>query len=185
MAQIHRPSIVSEAGPIRTVTVAVVAAVAAVLGINAVAAPGAPPAHAAGSAAGTYPVNTVTYGCVIRFYTSGPVIHRNASHPCQLVTSIGVTSTGWLQLRGVPNLPVESVQTTPDEELVRRDVEFGPSGGSGKINIRIVKGGTQTLSPNNDYLACTTCNVWVSATYKLPEPVASAPEPGTTFQGVR
>lgn len=133
-------------------------------------------ADAAPTRAQVYLDDSITSGCVIRFYEDsaigGPEIHENASHTCDLATSISVTSTGRLRLIGVSSLPIKTIMTTPDECLVDLKVAAGPSGGSGDIEIQMTIDGTPVWATNNvlSNNGSRSCNLWVGAVHDLPVP---------------
>ncbi|MGH3466821.1 MAG: hypothetical protein ACRDQF_03695, partial [Thermocrispum sp.] len=78
-----------------------------------------------------------TLGFVIRFTSAGPRIHASSAHICSLGDEIRMLSNGRLQLLGTTGRTVVALSCQPDESLVVRGIDCGPSGGTGQITYQL------------------------------------------------
>lgn len=115
--------------------------------------------------------------CVIRFEpgivngdgtfeTGGPYIHANETHVSVGVVDVHVTSAGQLEVINDGGAPIGSIVCTPDESLVGRGIDLGPSGGAPgtRFTARQEGVGILNLTQQSDWdaIAGETCNVWLA-----------------------
>jgi len=105
----------------------------------------------------------IVTGCIIRFTSSGPVIHDNSWHHCTGADSVSVRSNGDLLLRHDRHGPIISVTVSPDESLSRRNIIAGASNGVNETVIRFQNARTgKAVRADSSRLVCTYCNIWVT-----------------------
>lgn len=115
--------------------------------------------------------------CVIRFEpgvvngdgtfeSGGPYIHANETHVSVGVVDVQVTSAGQLEVINDGGAPIGSITCTPDETLVGRGIDLGPSGGAPGTRFTARQEGVGQLNLTQqadwDAIAGETCNVWLA-----------------------
>ena len=112
---------------------------------------------------------TVTTGCVVRFYSSGPALHQNGAHACTAATGVWVRDNGVLVIDQTHTGPVVSVTAQADETLVARGVQAGVSGGVSDAHVTFYDsrlGRVLDLTDPGDYrrIAGAYSNLWFQVT---------------------
>lgn len=105
----------------------------------------------------------VVTGCAIRFTSSGPAIHANATHICTGAKSVSVEADGDLLIKSTPRGPVVSITAEEDETLARRGFIAGPSGGVGTTVVRFTSTKTGVaVRADSPLLRGTYSNLWMT-----------------------
>ncbi|WP_298328565.1 hypothetical protein [Haloactinopolyspora sp.] len=106
---------------------------------------------------------TQVTGCAIRFTSSGPEIHENASHRCTGASSVRVQADGDLEIRQTSGAPIVSVTVEEDETLSTRGIVAGPSGGTGTTIVRFfATRSKQAVRADSPALQGAQSNIWVT-----------------------
>lgn len=112
----------------------------------------------------TAPPFRLSASAVIRFPSSGPYIHNNASHACVGVSQVWIDGSGQLVIDHASVGPVALPVAQPDETMAARGITVGPSGGGTQTRLRFgfPQGGQLRLDYPSHYaqLAGDTVNVW-------------------------
>lgn len=133
---------------------------------------GATAALVAGVAVTTGGTETVTTGCVIRFYSDGPALHQNPAHKCDGATGVWIHDNGSLVIDQTHDAPVVGVTAQSDETLGPRLIFPGVSGAvqdSHIIFTDVKLGRALDLTNPADYqrLVGPYSNIWWSVTQEV------------------
>ncbi|TDE02826.1 hypothetical protein [Jiangella asiatica] len=100
------------------------------------------------------------------FQSGGPYIHANETHVAVGALGVHIDSSGRLEVINDGGAPIGSITCTPDESLVARGIDLGPSGGAPGTRFIARQDGVGRLYLNLqadwDAIAGETCNVWLA-----------------------
>jgi len=107
-------------------------------------------------------------GCVIRLYSTGPVIYQNGSHACLGITDVGMNTSGDVVIHRNPSTNIIVTCTAAiDESLAARQILAGCSGGGGTSTIKLYKTGIHVRA-NSTAVASSASNLWMTWIEYLP-----------------
>lgn len=111
----------------------------------------------------------ITGGCILRFDDDKgrPRIHENPTHKCIGARGVSVDDRGRVVLDLTTAKPIVTIQTSPDETLVGREVSAGGSGGIGSItltlhSLRLGRNLDLTTDADREIVQGEFSNLWVS-----------------------
>lgn len=100
------------------------------------------------------------------FESGGPYIHANSTHVSVGVVDVHVTTAGQLEVVNDGGAPIGSIACVPDESLVQRGIDLGPSGGAPGTRFTARQEGVGQLNLTQqadwDAIAGVNCNVWLT-----------------------